>query len=706
VSDSRPSARQYWPALDGVRAVAIVAVVTYHLGHLGGGWLGVDVFFVLSGYLITTLLLSELASRGRVGLRRFWARRARRLLPAVLLLLFVLGVYAWVGGPGLTPAQLRSPALATLFYVANWQQIAFSHNYFASFTAPTPLLHTWSLAIEEQYYLCWPLLVVAVTALTRRWRSRHRDAVRPAFASGAPRALVAVTALLLVASAVGMGVTAHLVSVNRAYLGTDTRAWELLLGGLAASLVPPVPSARRQRWWGAGTVVAAAGLAAAIALSKTSGASALPPMWVWDGGLVATGCCVTALITGSVRAPQGPLARVLSLGPVRWLGRVSYSLYLWHWPVIDLVTPTTIGLAGWQLLAVRLGLMAGATCTSYYLVERPLRRADWSRWWRRAIVPLAIGATGAVLLAATVTPPPAQTAQLAGAAKGRATESSAAGPITPSSIGRIGLAPTKTDPLRVWILGDSVMFDSSPGITAALQATGRATVVTNSSFGGWGLTTATSWPEASQQIIEQYHPQMVLGTWSWDDTEASLDPKAYETLLHQALATWLAPGNGIKLVVLLQFPQRGPSPPSEIDPLATTLKAWALETRQQDAWNAIAKRVVLDFPGHAEYLSTNQLFAPDGRFLTWFRTPQGTWVRARKLDQTHMCPYGAAEFGLLIVNDLNRSLHLGQPFSGWQYRAWTANPTFNDPPGACPNDQPPAHYRGELVPGTPRAHRG
>jgi peptidoglycan/LPS O-acetylase OafA/YrhL len=689
-------ARQYWPALDGVRAVAIVCVVAYHLGHLNGGWIGVDIFFVLSGYLITTLLLSERASDGRVALRAFWARRARRLLPAVLLLLTVLGIYAWAGGPGVVPAQLRAPALATLFYVANWQQIAYSHNYFAAFSAPTPLIHTWSLAVEEQYYVVWPILVVGIAGLAASWAARRGHTARTVAAGGSPRALLYVTALLVVLSAVAMGLTAHLVSVNRAYLGTDTRAWELLLGGMAAMLVRPIPSEHRQRQWAVATVLGTAGVIVVIGSAGTTGALGQPPAWIWDGGLVGAALCVVAVIIGSIRAPGGPVARLLALAPVRWLGRVSYSLYLWHWPVIDLVTPSTVGLSGVQLLAVRLGLMAAATCVSYYLVEGPLRRADWATWRRRAMVPVGIGVTAAVLLAATVAPPLSGTGQLAEASTHGAGRVSTTGTVTPSSVRLPGPAPSSTDPIRVWILGDSVMEDSSPGVTAALDATGRATVPANSSFGGWGLTTQTAWVSQSQQIIATYHPQMVLGTWSWDDTLAEAHPKAYAALLHRALATWMAPGDGVELVVLLQFPQTGPSP--HYTNATVQRRHWEAETIAQDDWDAIAKKVVLQFPGHALYVSTSQLFAPGGRFLTWFRTAGGAWVRARKVDNTHMCPLGAAELGQLVVNDLDPTLQLGAPRPGWQFGAWAKDPRYNDPPGACPADQPPAHYRGLAVP--------
>ena len=224
------TSRNYWPQLDGIRAVAISAVIAYHLGYLPGGWIGVDIFFVLSGYLITTILLSRHESS--LGLKGFWGSRAKRLLPAVLLLLLVLSIYAWVGGPGLVPAQLRPPALATLFYTANWHEILAGHSYFATYAAPNPLQHMWSLAVEEEYYLVWPLMLAALLLVTRG-RQRQRQA------------LIVGTLALVVASAAWMGVAAHLYGANRAYLGTDTRAWELLMGGAAAMLWPPGQRASR-----------------------------------------------------------------------------------------------------------------------------------------------------------------------------------------------------------------------------------------------------------------------------------------------------------------------------------------------------------------------------------------------------------------------------------------------------------------------------
>ena len=669
-SSARRSALEsnYWPALDGVRAIAISLVVAYHLGGLGGGWIGVDVFFVLSGFLITTLLTAERSRSGSINLRAFWARRAKRLLPAVLVLLGVLAAYSWAGGPGVVPAQLRGPGLATLFYVANWQQLATGHSYFASFSAPSPLQHTWSLAIEEQYYLIWPLLLGLALFGRRALHSR--------------RALVA-TAALVVASAAWMGVVASWWGANRAYLGTDSRAWELLLGGVAAlCLAPSRPSRHPLRWAGA-SVAGAGGVAVGVVLASGT------PGWLWDGGLFAIALATCLVLVGTCSAPDGPVTRLLAWAPLRWLGRISYSLYLWHWPTIVLLNGETTALGGFALLATRLIAMVGAASVSYYVVERPLRRASWKAWWRRSVVPLAVAGTAAAVLGATVGPPPAASA-----------------PTTPPPAAAVTLPPTPrlaagadgtpAHPWRIWILGDSVIADASPGITAALQSTGEATVVANTAFGGWGLTTDHAWPGDAEQIIAQEHPQVVIGTWSWDNTAAAADPAAYEARLRSALDVLLQPGDGVDLVVLMQFPPPGP-PTRVIDPTQQRL-AWAHQIDQQNAWDREARAVAAEFPGRALYLSTGSLFAPSGRFITWMRDPSGAWLRIRKVDNVHMCPYGAAEWGALTTQDLTSALGLGPMTGPWQLGPWTKDRRYNDPPGACPADQPPPGYSGIRIP--------
>ncbi|HET6811027.1 MAG TPA: acyltransferase [Acidimicrobiales bacterium] len=685
---------RYWPALDGVRALAVSVVVAYHLGYLPGGWLGVDVFFVLSGYLITTLLLRDHERTGSVVGLRFWARRAKRLLPAVFLLLVVLGVYAWVGGPGLVPAQLRSPALATFFYVANWQQLVAGHGYFAQFNAPSPLVHTWSLAIEEQYYVFWPFLLAAgVWVLGRR--------------RGVTRALVAATVLAAAASAAWMGVAAHILSTNRAYLGTDTRGWELLLGGAAAMVWPAGGGARRlrgrprtqarvrtreQSGTPAWAVASGVGLAVVGAVLARAGG---PPPWIWDGGLVAAGVGSAALIVGVMRAPRGTVARVLGLAPLAWLGRISYSLYLWHWPVIVLVNQTTTGLSGAALVAARVALMLAATCASYYLVETPLRRADWRAWPRRALAPVGALGTAAVVVLGTAAPVSAGAAPVAHRPTGSAAEPSLGSVPAALPAGRV---PSPSDPLRVWIMGDSVMFDSSAGLTAALQATGRATVTANSSFGGWGLSTDHVWPSDARRIINQYRPEVVIGTWSWDDGLAAADAAAYRARLEDAVRTILTPGDGVDLVVLLEYPPTGPSP-AVADPVLRAAK-WKQQLRVQRAWDDVARAVTGALPGHAAYLRMTPVFAPGGRLMTWMHLSGSSWIRARKLDNTHMCPYGAALFGSAVVTALERPLLLGDMAAGWETGTWTHDGRYNDPPGACPADQPPPGYAGIPLPVT------
>jgi peptidoglycan/LPS O-acetylase OafA/YrhL len=661
---------RYWPSLDGVRGVAVAAVIAFHLGYLRGGWVGVDVFFVLSGFLITSLLLAEAATTGEIRLRAFWARRARRLLPALLLMVGALAIYASAGGAGVVPAQLRSPAVATLLYSANWQQVVAGHNYFTQFQAVNPLMHTWSLAVEEQYYLVWPIVFFALAWLGRsRWL----------------RTVVIGTTVVAGASAVWMGIAAHAFGPNRAYLGTDTRMWELLLGGLGAMALRSAQPTRRPRLWSGATTAACGGVALGIAVGGG------PPGWMWDGGLVAIVIGALVVVMGSVRRPEGVVARVLAGPPLRSLGRISYSLYLWHWPVIVLLTAARTGLSGASLVGCRLAAMLGTACLSYFVVERPMRRADWSRWWRRALVPAGIVGVAGVVLAATVPPVEASTARVVLAPATRPARSA------PPIMLPAGRVVSAADPLRAWILGDSVMADSAPGIAAALEATGNVRVVADSAFGGWGLSSDRSWATDLPQIVAKYHPEIVIATWSWDDEAAQLDPQAYLLQMTRVLRTILTPGNGVNLVVLLQFPQVGPSPYVS-DPAAQTA-AWAAQNTAQITWNNIADQAAQAFPGQALYLHTDQLFAPGDRYFTWNRTPTGAWIRARKLDNTHLCPYGAAQFGSLVVDDLTPVLGLAPMAPNWELGAWVHGANFNDPPGSCPDDQPPPGYNGVAVPG-------
>jgi peptidoglycan/LPS O-acetylase OafA/YrhL len=341
------------PALDGVRAVAVLAVMGLHLnfGFLSGGYLGVDLFFVLSGFLITTLLLEERSASGRISLGRFWERRAGRLLPALgLVIVAVLGFQLLKPSPALSLSRLNGDALSALLYIANWHAIYFDKLI-------SPLKHTWSLGVEEQFYLFWPLILVVVLR-ARRWRTVG----------------LWLCGVGAIASAVEMGLLFRPgLGQVRAYGGTDTEAFNLLLGAALGFLVAsrPQPSARNRK------LLHIAGLASAGVIGvflATAGAWGFPKAGMYHGGFQLFAVLAAVMVADARLHDPGAIGRVLSLRPVRWIGTVSYGLYLWHGAIFF-----TIRLA-WPRLSTPvydvlcLVLSFGAATLSYYLVERPVRR--------------------------------------------------------------------------------------------------------------------------------------------------------------------------------------------------------------------------------------------------------------------------------------------------------------------------------------------
>jgi peptidoglycan/LPS O-acetylase OafA/YrhL len=351
-----PSAGGHVGALDGMRAVAVLLVLLFHLRFPGfsSGFVGVDIFFVLSGFLITTLLLTELERSGRISLPDFWARRARRLLPALLVLLLVVAGVTWSQGTFTERASVRGDLLATTGYVANWHFINTS-SYFADIGVDSPLEHTWSLAIEEQFYLLWPLVVFGVALL---WKRRPR---------------VAVGTVAVVGSAISAGLLWLLWapgSVERAYMGTDARIFEPLVGAAGAALIA-TPAVRRwlTRWGG---VVLGCGLVGLVSAIVLIGAS--PSSYYLGGALLLA--LATLMIVGPIWLGHGGILNdVLAWSPIAWIGVVSYGAYLWHWPL-------TVWLGARQdtgggVLARRLGVIAltfGIAALSYHAIEHPIRR--------------------------------------------------------------------------------------------------------------------------------------------------------------------------------------------------------------------------------------------------------------------------------------------------------------------------------------------
>jgi peptidoglycan/LPS O-acetylase OafA/YrhL len=341
-------------ALDGIRALAVLLVLLFHLRIPGfrAGFLGVDVFFVLSGFLITSLLLKEIRRTGRVSLPEFWARRARRLLPAVVLVLLVVGLSTWMTATYTERASVRGDLLATTGYVANWRLISNS-TYFADTGVDSPVEHTWSLAIEEQFYLLWPLLVFGVAALGKRSRAVGILALLGASLSAA---------LLAVLWAPG--------AVERAYMGTDARIFEPLLGAAGAAFVAsPRGRARLER---AGPRMLAAGAAALLIGLLTIGPGG---RGYFFGGAVLVSLGTLAIVAPLWIGAGGIAPHVLAWGPLAWIGVVSYGAYLWHWPVILWLRVRDPGVDDLVLRQVAAVLLTfGIAAVSYYAMERPIRR--------------------------------------------------------------------------------------------------------------------------------------------------------------------------------------------------------------------------------------------------------------------------------------------------------------------------------------------
>ncbi len=683
------------PALNGLRALAVFGVVAYHLqlGWAAGGYLGVDLFFVLSGFLITSLLLEEWAGTGSLHLVEFWARRARRLLPALFLLLAALAAYlvlnAAFGGPGANGlvdlSDLRGDALATLFYVGNWHAIFAGQSYFAQFSVPSPLQHTWSLAIEEQFYLVWPpLLLLLLRQARRSWRQVG--------------VVVAVAGALL--SAGLMALLFHPGGdPTRVYYGTDTRLFDLMAGIAVAFL----SAARPQPGQAARRLLHLAASAAAVALGYfwvTAGtARGLPTNWMFDGGFLLCAALAAVVVADARLLDRGPFARILSTPPLHFLGTISYGVYLWHWPIIVYLNGARTGLSNGPLDALRLGATLVAATASYYLVERPIRQKRLRGALRFSLAPLAGALCAAFVVIATV---PAVADPGAVATTSRAPVPG--GAVVAGSGGYADQVPIRlpagtvvspSHPLRVMLLGDSVMHDASFAITAALESTGEVTVTTNTVL-GFGLTTSTNWPTVIPGLIREEHPQLIIGSWSWDDygpttPNALHQPKAYAALLERAASVMLTPGDGVDSVIFTQVPIDGTvKVPAGEDQAAADRE----RTQGTNAWNAIAAKMPSSFPGKVMYLPVASSLLLHGRYSTWLpplgepAAPLGEWIRARKLDNVHLCPEGSARYARAILTDLTAVIKLAPASPSWAEGAWTTNPDYNDPPGACPDDHP------------------
>lgn len=366
----------YQPALDGLRALALVGIVAYHAGIdlLPGGFLGVSSFFTLSGFLITTLLLQEQRGAGRIDLMAFWGRRMRRLLPALLVVVAVVGLTTPLWADSSQVARLGADGVASIFYVANWWFIAEGDSYGALFQSPSPLRHVWSLAVEEQFYFLFPPVFVALLAV-----ARHRFLL-PAVAL----ATAAAAVLPAVLHDAGR-------SVDRLYFGTDTRLAELMVGVLLAT------------WWSrsgartprSSTGLTVAGVASLAALGWMWATAGATDTWLYRGGFTLH-AGLTAVVIMAALAEGGPIRRAFSIRPAVRLGVLSYGAYLIHWPIVLWLQQTT-GVGPYLRFGLVLALTIPLAALSYRFVEQPVRQLAPDQR-RRSLALFPAGAMVAVML--------------------------------------------------------------------------------------------------------------------------------------------------------------------------------------------------------------------------------------------------------------------------------------------------------------------
>lgn len=496
-------------SLDGLRGIAIAGVVAFHTGVLRGGFLGVDLFFVLSGYLITGILLRELASTGSVSLKQFWTRRARRLVPAVIVLVLAAQLYARTRAAPSELSVLNGQSVAAMIYASNWFNILFDVGYWSVGKSDSPLNHLWSLAIEEQFYIVFPLLLLLLCSV----------------AKVGVRVFAWICVLMAVASATLTPVMIQLFNADRAYFGTDTRAAAILIGAaLAAFTTHRGTSVVEKVAQSQGTNAGSGSSRAAVVAGMLAVPASIVIVALWAvldtglsqlylGGLALHSFCSAAVIAAVVITPHSAFARALEWRPLVWLGERSYSLYLWHWPLIVVVTPAVTGLHGVAHYAVVAIAIAVATIISYELIEHPIRYSKLS-----GIRLVTMLATPALLVVASAT---------------------LWQPAPPPQFGTNALITQGSGGIRLMLVGDS--WARNLGIALAkIDSTHRMSIL-NLGKGGCGIADAKVersatkgdfetpfdcllWHETWRNTVQQVRPEIaLLNVGNWDQAPQDFD---------------------------------------------------------------------------------------------------------------------------------------------------------------------------------------
>ena len=628
-----------------------------------GGYFGVDLFFILSGYLITSLLLAEWQRSGGIALRAFWGRRARRLLPALFLMLAVVGAAAALFPQALGSPNLFGDTLATLGYVANWHFIAAHTDYFATVSNPSPLQHTWTLAIEEQFYLVWPLVLLAIFWVVGRRRPR------PDLGGGVTRwraqlgtvaviaGVGAIGSALLMAALTPIGAT----SVTRAYYGSDTRAQGLLVGCALAAVC---------LWWGPVRTVTGRRVLSVIGVAGAAGVLVMCRMvtessaFAFHGGFLVIALSGAAVIGVVTQLPHHVVARVLSTRPLPYLGRISYGMYLWYWPVLLVMTSARTHLHGVVLLACRMVVIVIVAGASYRLVEAPIQRGALSRWRAWVAIPATVAALMLLPLLAPLSEP-----TVASIASAPAAFQSASG----SGLQALPPAAVPAHPVRVLLLGDSmagtlgvglsqiaprygvqVVNEGTPGCSLASADSVRVLTYTDPPGSPCRVGDPAHLLEVYRSLVTQYNPDVVLylarsdtlttyldGAWqyagmpSFDRWTASRFEQAIPILSSQGAH-----------VVFMTSPTYNAGEESDGSPWPED------DPTRVAADNRLITEAVKGHAGVASVIDLGQLLTPGGRF-----EPTVDNVPVRCGDGVHLTIPGGEWVGTRI---LPRIVSLGQ----------------------------------------------
>jgi peptidoglycan/LPS O-acetylase OafA/YrhL len=655
-----------YPGLDGLRALAVVAVLLYHGGvsWSGGGFLGVEMFFVLSGFLITSLLVGEWGRSGAIALRAFWARRARRLLPALFVLVAAIGVYYALAGPTKAVPGLQGDGIATLLYFSNWHAVAAGTNYFAASGPVSPLQHTWSLAIEEQFYVLWPLLVFGILALARRRGASDRRSLQVLLGLSIGGAILAAVEMALLFNG-GHG-------LDRVYYGTDTRATGLLLGASLAIAVairrksdpahpataPPRPAPSWARHTlGAASLLVLGVLAAGLVLADGDDA------WVYPFGMLGTDAAMVVLIAGVVFQPGAAGARLLALTPLRLVGKISYGLYLWHFPLFLWLDETSTGLHGAPLLVLRLAVTLAVSLLSYVVIEQPIRQRRRPAWVVRGLAPVGAGAAVVSLLmasAASSLPVGVPAAAKLPTAPARLAGTDGPCTVSLSDSSQLGMTPvganqvakfeygalgdsslvwsgngaktfTTCPPKRVLVVGDSLAFtlglpmmddEQNYGVqisNAALLGCAFSTKGQLDVNGTWedppaGCSTALTQWESDVKRVQAQEVVVELGyrdefDWRWGNRTVHLGMPAFDAYLQRQIDQFVSvlTRDGVK-VLFVSVPYT--HPPDRAD--GTPAPA-ASPTRHAQI-NAMLGSEARRHPGAVQLLDVDRTVSPDNRY--------------------------------------------------------------------------------------------